>query len=282
MLKRILSIMLFVVVVSQASMAQYNMPRGRVEKFLLGLSIGGKVGPNAYFGDIVDNGRARVSFDIFAERDMNKWLALRLDGSGGIAHGEQTSGNLEFKTGFGEIGFHAKFHPLNLIYYKDYLVEPYFSVGVSGIIFNAKKNPIGATEAEIEAHTGVGPKDESTYEQHKNWQYYDSGGMEFTGGATGMIGARYNLTAKLKLLLEVTGKYMLTDLLDGHDGYLMGKGEDAVWKESKGNDCLWSAMVGVQYHFYTFTDFSATKYSRRQYMRNSSYGERNAGRMRRR
>ena len=276
MLKKILSIVLFVVVVSQSSMAQYNMPRGRVEKFLLGLSVGAKVGPNAYFGDIVDNGRARVAFGFFAERDQNKWLALRLDASGGVAHGEQTSGNLVFKTGYGELGFHAKFHLLNLIDYRHYPVEPYFSVGVSGIVFNAKKHPIGATDAEIAENTQGDDRQE-------HWQYYDSGGMEFTGGALGMVGARYNISKQWHILLEASGKYMFTDLFDGHDGYMKGKGETKQWVESKGNDCLWSVMVGVQYHLYPFTEFSSTaKYTRKQYMKNRSSYERNAGRMRRR
>ena len=59
MLKKTLSLVLLLILFAQYSLAQYNNPRGRVPKNLLGLSVGGKVGATMYFGDLVDGGRAK-------------------------------------------------------------------------------------------------------------------------------------------------------------------------------------------------------------------------------
>lgn len=273
----ILTLLLLLLVGSVAE-AQYNNPRGRLPKQLLGLSIGARAGATMYFGDLVDSGRYRWTTGVYAEKNLLSWFALRAEIDAGQVHGKQKEG-IKFKTFFADLNIVAKVHFLDLLQgYDDARTwNPYFGVGAGGILFNCKKNPTDVidVDAYLSRAQAGGWED-----QANTWLYYD-GGMKGSADALGLIGVRYALNSKLWLTCEAQGNIVFSDLFDAHDGYPNG---DGTWHQSDGKfDCLWNLSFGVQYRFYNVSKFtSSSKYSRKAYLKTRKIYERNAKRVRRR
>lgn len=259
--------------------AQYNNPRGRVPKQLLGLSVGCRAGSTVYFGDLVDAGRARWTVGGYVEKATSSWLSVRGMVDVGQVHGSQKEG-IEFKTFFADVNVIAKVSFLDLIqgYDDSRAFCPYFGLGAGGVLFNCKKNP---DESVINVEEYLAKATEGGWEDLANkWLYYD-GGMKGAPDAVGIVGVRYALSSKIWLSCEAQGNIVFSDEVDGHSGYPDGKGG---WVESDGKyDCLWTYSLGFQYRFYNVSKYtSSSKYSRKNYLKTRKIYERNAKRMRRR
>lgn len=275
MLKKTLSLVLLLILFAQYSLAQYNNPRGRVPKNLLGLSVGGKIGATMYFGDLVDGGRAKWTVGGYVEKAALSWLCWRVEVEAGACKGAQGDA-LEFSTTFADIDALAKVHFLDLIQgYDDARpFSPYFALGGGAMFFKCKKNP--QSGFDVEAYKEKVGNDEAA----DKWLNYDEG-MKPTGLATGLLGVRYAVNSKLWITFEAKGDLLFTDEFDGHTGW---PANADTWIESDGKyDALWTMAFGVQYRFYNVSKFtSSSKYSRKSYLRNRKIYEKNAKRMRRR
>lgn len=277
MLRKFFFLLTLLTLLPVVAEAQYNMPRGRIPKQLLGLSVGGHAGATVYFGDLVDAGRVRWTISGFAEKHVNSWFSVRGMIDLGQVHGKQKEG-IEFKTFFVDLNAIAKVSFLDLIqgYYDARPFCPYFGVGFGGILFNCKKNP-DESVINVDEYMANAAGWEDLAEK---WLYYD-GGMKGAPQALGLLGVRYQLTSKLWLTYEIQGNIMFTDEFDAHQGYPDWNGN---WVDSDGKfDCLWTTSFGVQYRFYGFSKYTSTsKYSRKNYLKTRKIYERNAKRMRRR
>lgn len=276
MLRKFSILLTLLMLLSGAAEAQYNMPRGRIPKQLLGLSVGGHAGATVYFGDLVDAGRVRWTIGGFAEKHINSWFLVRAGIDLGQVHGSQVEG-IEFKTFFTDIHAIGKVHFLDLIqgYYDERPFNPYFGIGAGGIFYNCKKNP-DESVIDVDAYLArAADKDLA-----EKWLYYD-GGMKISGEALGLLGVRYQLNNKLWLTYEIQGNIVFTDQFDAHQGWPDSQGN---WIDSDGKfDCLWTTSLGVQYRFYNVSKYTNTsKYSRQNYLKTRKIYERNAKRMRRR
>ena len=261
------------------------MPRGRVPEWQLALSVGGKAGSTIYFGDLVDQGRARWTIAGFGEKGFQKWLAGRLEFDFGQCHGGQEGADgelsLDFKTTFFSLSGLAKFEFLNVgnNYDADRPFNPYFGLGGGIYLFNCKKSPAGSG---VDGRETLLAKFGEDY-PYADWQYSE-GGLDFAPHVLGMVGVRYAYTPKLSFLFEIRGDLLFTDDFDAHQGwpnYRTGE-----WIDSDGKfDCLYTVAIGAQYTFHEFNKWTNTsgKYSRRQYSNpKRKFEERNAKRQRRR
>ncbi len=273
----ILTLLLLLVTCSVAK-AQYNNPRGRLPKQLLGLSIGARAGGVMYFGDLVDSGRFRWTAGAYVEKTILSWFSLRAMIEAGQAHGSQKWG-IEFKTFFTDLNLVAKVHFLDLLqgYDDSRSWNPYFGVGAGGMLFSCKKNPTDA----IDVDEYLSRAEAGGWEDLANKWLYNDGGMQGTADVLGLVGVRYAVSSKLWITCEAQGNLLFTDLFDAHDGYPNGNG---TWIQSEGKfDALWNVTFGVQYRFYNVSKFtSSSKYSRKAYLKTRKIYERNAKRVRRR
>ncbi len=279
MLRNIFVFLTLLMLLPCAAEAQYNNPRGRLPKQLLGLSVGFRAGSTVYFGDLVDAGRARWTVGAFVEKSATSWLAFRGQVDAGQVHGSQAEG-IEFKSFFADLNIIAKVSFLDLIqgYDDARSICPYFGLGAGGVLFNCKKNP---DESKIDVESYLAEAEAGGWEDlAQKWLYYD-GGMKGAADAVGLVGVRYAATSKLWVSLEAQGNIVFSDELDAHSGYPDGKGG---WVESDGKyDCLWTIAAGIQYRFYSVSKYtSSSKYSRKNYLKTRKIYERNAKRMRRR
>ena len=279
MLRKIFVCLTLLTLLPNVSEAQYNNPRGRIPKQLLGLSVGARAGATVYFGDLVDAGRARWTVGAFVEKSVISWLDVRGQIDAGQVHGAQEEG-IEFKSFFADVNVIARVRFLDLIqgYDDARLFCPYFGLGAGGMLFNCKKNP---DESKIDVEAYMSKATAGGWEDlAEKWLYYD-GGMKGAADAVGLVGVRYSLSSKLWLSFEVQGYMVFSDELDAHSGYPDNNG---TWVESDGKyDCLWTTSFGVQYRFYDVSKYtSSSKYSRKNYLKTRRIYERNAKRMRRR
>lgn len=279
MLRKLFVFLTLLLLLPNLAEAQYNMPRGRVPKWKLGLSYGANMGATVYFGDLVDAGRVRWTLAGYVEKTATHWLSVRGQVDLGQVHGSQKEG-IEFKTFFVDLNFLAKIHFLDLIqgYDDARLFNPYFGLGAGGILFNCKKNP---DESVIDVDSYLSKAEAGGWDDDANdWLYYD-GGMKGAPDAVGMVGVRYQLNNHIWLTCEALGNIVFSDYVDAHQGYPDGKGG---WVDSDGKfDCLWTYSVGIQYRLYSFSKYTSTsKYSRKNYLKLRKTYERNAQRARRR
>ncbi len=279
--KRVILFALLTLLSSQAVLAQFNNPRGRVNNFLLGLSFGGKVGSTIYFGDLVDAGRVRWTIGGFAEKQFNNFAAVRIGLDAGQCNGLQDIGDgIKFNTTFFNLQALGKLSFLDLLLGYDYdrPFNPYFAIGAGGIFYSCKKHPDKISDDEA--------RQQEIEKYGEDWEYLgwrtSEEGLKVSGSVTGLLGVTYRFTSKLKFFFEAKGDILLTDEFDAHHGYPTGKD---TWQESDGKfDALWTLALGVQYRPFDFDTWTTTtsKYNRREKLRLRSSFDRNTKRMRRR
>ncbi len=293
MSRRILLILTLVILALVPESAEAQ--RRRIPYFLRGFYLNAKVGPNLFFGSLVDDGKWRLGLDTYAQKELMPFLTARAGLGGGMLHGHQESGTLEFKTTYINFNVGLDCNILNLIqgYDLQRMIEPYFGLGGGVLMYSATKEldyEIGDALAEID-----------------DWRNVETG---FTAApfVYGLIGGRYQVNKHWGISLEVQGNYVFANDLDGHSGYrrnptaaeqaainagTRGLTEaeqawidetgrsDYIWVEGK-NDCFWTIMAGVSYKFYDSLFRHKSRFNREVYLQNRKAYKRNASRVRRR
>ncbi len=274
MLKHLISLILLLALIPQLAWAQFNNPGARPPKNMLGLSIGFKAGTTVFFGDLVDNGRVSWTAAAYTEKAILSWLSWRAELEAGQAKGGQ-EGHIIFKTTFFDADALAKVAFLDLIqgYRDNRTINPYFALGAGILAYSCTKEPSQSYDYETILANAANP------DLTQKWLFYDQG-MQITGLATGLIGARYQINNKLWATLEAKGNILFTDNFDGHQGWPNNNGN---WIDSQHKcDALWTISLGLQYRFFSQTRFQTSgKYSRANYLHTRKIYERNARRARR-
>lgn len=287
MLKRSIIISALAFLLALPSVAQ----RKKTSQFLQGFFVGGKVGPNLYFGDLVDDGKTKIGIDVFAQKEVLPYLMVRGGIGGGILGGIQGSkkNGLTFTTPYFNFNVGADWTFLNLFQYytAQRLVEPYIGVGCGLLMYSATKKTIQELSEEIKAVD--------------DWRNVATG-FTVSPFVYGLAGGRYNINRHWGVSVEVQGNFALTDELDGHTGWrgtysqeeidqmkkeYIDAGLDpnkvptTVWNDGK-NDFFYTIMAGCTYKFADFEWKHKARYNRNAYIRNRKVYKRNASRVRRR
>lgn len=263
MSKPFLYILLLFMAMCQVVDAQYNAYQGRkkMPRLFEGMHLYAKLGPNNWFGDLVDKGKVRVGISVGADRPVFNWMDAGVELDGGMLHGYMKRGaDLEFKTFFFDINSGIKISFLDLIqgYYADRIIIPYAGFGGGGMLYSAEKKT---------KKIGI------DFDDPVNDWWNVKTGLTFAPLIYGNIGVTYVLTPDWKLFGEIKGIYIMDDEVDGHSGYRKPNGE---WWESHGNDCMWNMMVGAKYRLSHSNFYTTNKYNRRNYVKNKRVFKRNA------
>ena len=293
----ILSFLLAFSVVVDAQ--QNGRRRKKIPPILKGLSVSGRIGPNIYWGDIVDDGKTRLSLEGSASKEMRPWLAVRASLGGGFFAGKQ-DGGLSFKTPYVELAGGADFFILNQKgWYRDRMVDPYVGIGTGLFMYSAKKTytpPDEYHRLKYEEELELGKSDPD----YKDWRNVNTG-FKPCLNLYGLLGVKVKVDKRhWSVHAEVKGNYVPTDLLDGHDGYRRAYTESEIealkeegfdenspkvqlgkWISGK-NDFFYTIMVGCSYKFADMGWKASSEYNRRKYQQNKKSYTKNAKRKRRR
>ncbi|MCF0190115.1 MAG: hypothetical protein HUJ96_02515 [Marinilabiliaceae bacterium] len=260
MSKSFLYIVLLFTLVGQIAEAQYNAYQGRrrVPKLMQGFHIYAKLGPTVYFGDLVDDGRARLGYSFGAEREMTNWMQVQAEIDGGFLHGvQQAPGSLEFKTTYFDIAAGGKVSVMDLIqgHLEGRKWTPYIGLGGGVMFFNAKKYDIASEKS---------PSD-------SDWKNVKTG-MKATPLLYGLVGVtfRHPKIARWGFFAEMRPMLPFTDELDGHDGWRDITGR---WHDGR-LDFLYTMMAGVKFQVAKAVWYKNSKYNRRTFVRNKSFYKR--------
>lgn len=287
MSKYILSLIVVLLTVTLSANAQYS--RKKKPAILKGLSVNGKIGPNIFCGDIVDNGRWRFGLAASADKEFLEWLSGRVELEGGCFAGKQ-EGGISFKTTFMTFNTGANIFPLNTRgFYRERMFDPYGGLGFGLIMFGAKKSCSKDLTEEVA--------------ELDDWRNIKTG-FKAAPYVYGLVGCKYLLPVPgnhWSLNLEIKANLPFSDDLDGHTGYrrpyyeeeideIEGKGyttddiadyEQGKWIGGK-KDFFYTVMVGCIYKFERMNWKQAGKYNRKVYLKNRKTYVKNQKRSKRR
>lgn len=303
MLKRLLIISALALLFALPSNAQR---RRKVPVILQGLYAGGKVGPNLFFGDLVDDGKTKIGTDVFALYEVQPYLMARAGIGGGVLGGVQgsKSNGLKFTTPYFNFNVGADFTFLNLLQFHNpsRIVDPYVGLGAGVLMFSATKEDTKGRVSDTE---------------YGDWRNVKTG-FKAAPFIYGIIGGRYFINRHWSAILEIQANMPFSDDLDGHTGWASKKTDEEMdqerndiqdridqeindaanegvtinpgevpqpneykWHSGK-NDFFYTIMAGATYKFEDKTWKNKSRYNRSVYLHNKKVYKRNASRKRRR
>lgn len=275
------SILILFIALITISISVQSQTRKRAPKILEGLWVNGKIGPNIFCGDIVDDGRWRFGLAASADREMQPWLCVRAEVQGGCFAGKQ-DGGISFNTTFFELSGGTDILVLNAKgYYRERIVDPYVGIGTGLLMFTSKKS----SSKELDEETSA----------LDDWRNIKTG-FKACLNVYGLLGAKYTIDRHWGVNAEIKGNFALTDELDGHTGYRRSYYEDEVQAiEDEGydidprgkwidghKDFFYTIMFGCTYKFEGARWKTAGKYNRKIYLKNRRDYIRNSKRNKRR
>ncbi len=251
-----------IIFISVSASGQYT----KITKFLEGLKIQPKVGFNMFYGDLVSEARTNYTFGVASEKELTRYLNIRLDINYGSMKGTQTSTGSEFPYAYFDntyIHFNAgiTFRPLDLAFglFKQRRFNPYI-IGQAGLM------PFSASE-----YYGAS----SGFEAGSLWRKASGKAPTFSMGG----GLSIYYSSRLSFTAEFVGTYAFNDQLDAHDEWYDALGETHV---TAGNDFFYVATVGMTYLFDDSQWKNAPKYNRKAYLRTRSlYKNKSSGKYKR-
>lgn len=285
------TILSFLLAFAMSVDAQQNGRRKKIPPILKGLSVSGRIGPNIFWGDIVDDGKTRLSLEGSASKEMRPWLAVRASLGGGFFAGKQ-DGGISFKTPYFELSGGTDFFVLNQKgWYRDRMVDPYVGVGTGLFMYSAKKTYTPPDEYHKQKYEEL-----LADPNYEDWQTVNTG-FKACLNLYGLMGVKVKVDKRhWTVHAEVKGNYVPTDELDGHDGYRRPYSESELaaleeeglspdpggkWIKGK-NDFFYTIMVGCSYKFADMGWRASSEYNRRKYQQNKKSYTKNAKRKRRR
>jgi hypothetical protein len=248
--------------------------------FTEGLSVTGSVGPNLFFGDLVDEGRIGYSAGILVNREMSPLISARVQLMGGVMQGTQihqaelaippgstpTSGHsyANFNNMYFEFTAGATYRPLNHIlgYFKERTFQPYALAQMGLIYYNA-------SEYWGTAHEDPGLSNPVNSVPGEKWR--TATGIAPIVGAGG--GASLWLTPKLSANLEIAGTLAFTDELDAHDVWYSRypiRDENDI-NDTEPYDFYYTVTVGITYLIMDSPYRNEPRFNRRSYMKTRSF-----------
>ncbi len=258
------SIILFI---SVSASGQYT----KRKKFLEGLKVQPKVGVNMFYGDLVSEARTNYTFGVASEKELTRYINIRLDINYGSMKGTQLSysGDQAYAT-FDNTYLHFNggitFRPLDLALglFKQRRINPYI-IGQVGLMSFSATEYFGA---------------DSGFEPGSFWR--DASGMAPTVSIGGGLNIYYS--SQLSFTAEFIPSYAFSDQLDAHDEWYTfdNSGNIESVHKTAGNDFFYVATVGMTYLFDDSQWKNSPKYNRKAYLRTRSlYKNKSSGKYKR-
>ncbi|TCO08756.1 hypothetical protein [Natronoflexus pectinivorans] len=256
--KKWLLVLLLMVTYTIANSQVRRGYRGAPFDLMNGLSVTAKVGPNIFFGDLVDEGRIGYTAGIVADREMTRTLSARAQLMGGVMQGTQifpTTGEAyaEFDNMYFEFTFGGTYRPLNDLmgYFKERTFQPYALLQAGFVYYNASE------------YWGPASVMTSGAEPGEKWR--TATGLAPIVGAGG--GASIWLSPRLSANFEFAGNLAFSDKLDAHDVWYDSWDPLGTEHDTDPYDFYYSVTLGITYLIQDSPFRNEPRFNRRSYMK---------------
>ncbi|MCL2074165.1 MAG: hypothetical protein FWH18_09600 [Marinilabiliaceae bacterium] len=258
-LKRLI-LLLLIIWVGVSGYSQYR--RQSSNYFIDGLSITPKIGPNIFYGDLMDDSRIGYAVGVCADREMHELLSARVQILGGSMRGTMRGQAasiiglpaLSFTNFYTEFTLGGTFRPLNFFlgYFKERTFQPYILLQGGIIYYNAKEFWLRDTDI-------------------RNWEtdlWRTASGIHLIGAAGG--GTTIWLNPRTKLSLEFYGTWTLGDELDAHKDWYSSNNPDKIYQTAN-NDFYYTATFGINFLINDSKFRNNYSYNRQTFLKNFTY-----------